>query len=323
MSGVTLEKPVEVDTEREQLLRALEESDANEFGTTAKKSSMPQVEEPEQDSVVTEDKTSEEPEQPADDKPSEEEQTEQSKSGEKSQSKYSRAKKTQDRANKTWREVNAEKAALKKEREELEAQRQALTEQQDKSLAEIQQKTATSRYSPDEYEAIAKEFEDEGDHANAEAARKAADQARTAVKEQDAKAQQAKFVSAWDTNWKSQAKEHKDLNDQNSELFKMVGQLLERKPVLTQYPEGINDAVEGAVMYLQANRSASLEKQVSDLKKKVAEYEEKTQLNGSQPASNILQVESFDKLSTDKQRAELMKAMQQSDDSGAGMFATN
>lgn len=323
MSGVTLEKPVEVDTEREQLLRALEESDANEFGTTAKKSSMPQVEEPEQDSVVTEDKTSEEPEQPADDKPSEEEQTEQAKSGEKSQSKYSRAKKTQDRANKTWREVNAEKAALKKEREELAAQRQALTEQQDKSLAEIQQKTATSRYSPDEYEAIAKEFEDEGDHANAEAARKAADQARSAVKEQDAKAQQAKFVSAWDTNWKSQAKEHKDLNDQDSELFKMVGQLLERKPVLTQYPEGINDAVEGAVMYLQANRSASLEKQVSDLKKKVAEYEEKTQLNGSQPASNILQVESFDKLSTDKQRAELMKAMQQSDDSGAGVFATN
>lgn len=48
----------------------------------------------------------------------------------------------------------------------------------------------------------------------------------------------------------------------------MVGQLLERKPVLTQYPEGINDAVEGAVMYLQANRSASLEKQVSDLKRK-------------------------------------------------------
>jgi hypothetical protein len=301
----------------------LEESDANEFGTTAKKSSMPQVEEPEQDSVVTEDKTSEEPEQPADDKPSEEEQTEQSKSGEKSQSKYTRAKKTQDRANKTWREVNAEKAALKKEREELEAQRQALTEQQDKSLAEIQQKTATSRYSPDEYEAIAKEFEDEGDHANAEAARKAADQARTAVKEQDAKAQQAKFVSAWDTNWKSQAKEHKDLNDQDSELFKMVGQLLERKPVLTQYPEGINDAVEGAVMYLQANRSASLEKQVSDLKKKVAEYEEKTQLNGSQPGSNILQVESFDKLSTDKQRAELMKAMQQADESGTEMFATN
>ena len=323
MSGVTLEKPVEVDTEREQLLRALEESDANEFGNTANKSSMPQVEEPEKESVETEDKPSEEPEQPADDKPSEEEQTEQSKSGEKSQSKYARAKKTQDRANKTWREVNAEKAALKKEREELAAQRQALTEQQDKSLAEIQQKTATSRYSPDEYEAIAKEFEDEGDHANAEAARKAADQARSAVKEQDAKAQQAKFVSAWDTNWKSQAKEHKDLNDQDSELFKMVGQLLERKPVLTQYPEGINDAVEGAVMYLQANRSASLEKQVSDLKKKVAEYEEKTQLNGSQPASNILQVESFDKLSTDKQRAELMKAMRQADDSGAEMFATN
>ena len=40
-------------------------------------------------------------------------------------------------------------------------------------------------------------------------------------------------------------------------------------------------------------------------------------------ASNILEVESFDKLPVDKQRAELMRAMQQSDDSGAEMFATN
>jgi hypothetical protein len=76
-------------------------------------------------------------------------------------------------------------------------------------------------------------------------------------------------------------------------------------------------------MYLQANRSTSLEKQVSELKKQVAEYEEKTQLNGTQPGGNILEVESFDNLSVDQQRAELMKAMQHADDTGAGMFATN
>ena len=103
----------------------------------------------------------------------------------------------------------------------------------------------------------------------------------------------------------------------------MVGQLLERKPVLTQYPEGITDAVEGAVVYLRANRSESLEKQVSDLKKKVAEYEEKTQLNGSQPGGNVLEVESFGNLPADQQRAELMKAMQEADDNGLSMFATN
>ena len=76
-------------------------------------------------------------------------------------------------------------------------------------------------------------------------------------------------------------------------------------------------------MYLQANRSASLEKQVSDLKKQVAEYEEKTQLNGTQPGGNILQVDSFDSLPVDQQRSEIMKAMQQADDTGAGMFAAN
>ena len=85
----------------------------------------------------------------------------------------------------------------------------------------------------------------------------------------------------------------------------------------------LEKAVEGATMYLRANRAESLEKQVSELQKKVAEYEEKTQLNGSQPGGNILEFESFDKLPVEKQRVELMKAMQQADDSGVGMFATN
>ena len=315
MSNVVAEKPVELDVEREQLLSALAEADASAFDT-ANISPVPQAEEPDQESVVTEDKPSEvEPEKPADEEPE--------KTEEKSQSKYSRAKKTQDRANKTWRDVNAEKAAVKKERQELEAQQKAFQSQQSVSRDEITQRSAQSRYSPEEYEALAREFEDEGDDKNAESATKAAKQAREAIAEQDAKTQQAKFVAKWDSNWKSAAAEHGDLNDQNSDLFKMVGRLLEQKPVLTQYPEGITDAVEGATMYLKADRSTSLEKQVSELKKQLAEYEEKTQLNGSQPGGNILQVESFDKLPVDQQREELMKAMQQADDTGAGMFATN
>lgn len=315
MSEVVAEKPVELDVEREQLLSALAEADASAFDT-ANISPVPQAEEPNQESVVTDDKTSEvKPEKPVDEEPE--------KVDEKSQSKYSRAKKTQERANKTWREANAEKNSVKKERAELEAERKAFEEQQSVSRNEITQRSAQSRYSPEEYEALAREFEDEGDDANAKAATKAAEQAREAIAEQDAKSQQAKFVAKWDSNWKAAAAEHGDLNDQNSEMFKMVGRLLEQKPVLTQYPEGITDAVEAATMYLQANRSTALEKQVSELKKQVAEYEEKTQLNGTQPGGNILQVESFDQLPVDQQRSELMKAMQQADDTGGGMFATN
>ena len=315
MSEVVAEKPVELDVEREQLLSALAKADASAFDT-ANISPVPQAEEPNQESVVTDDKTSEvEPEKPVDEEPE--------KTEEKSSSKYSRAKKTQERANKTWREANAEKNSVKKERAELEAERKAFEEQQSVSRNEITQRSAQSRYSPEEYEALAREFEDEGDDANAKAATKAAEQAREAIAEQDAKSQQAKFVAKWDSNWKAAAAEHGDLNDQNSEMFKMVGRLLEQKPVLTQYPEGITDAVEAATMYLQANRSTALEKQVSELKKQLAEYEEKTQLNGTQPGGNILQVESFDKLPVDQQRSELMKAMQQADETGGGMFATN
>jgi hypothetical protein len=317
MSEVALDQPVELDVEREQLLKALADADSSAFDT-ANISPVPQAEEPDQESVVTEDKTSEvEPEKPVNEEP------EQTETDEKSKSKYARAKKTQERANKTWRDANAEKNSVKKERAELEAERKAFESQQSVSREEITQRSAQSRYSPEEYEAIAKEFEDEGDDANAKAATKAAEQAREAVADQDAKSQQAKFVAKWDSNWKSAAAEHGDLNDQNSDLFKMVGRLLEQKPVLTQYPEGITDAVEGATMYLKANRSTALEKQVSELKKQVAEYEEKTQLNGTQPGGNILQVESFDQLPVDQQREELMKAMQHADDTGAGMFATN
>lgn len=316
MSETVTEAPSQVTSEREQLLSALADADASAFDLTANNISMPQVEKPSQESAKEEDTPEEEaPEQqPAEEKPEETQEEEQPKS------KYSRAKKSQDRANKSWREVNEAKAALKKEREELEAQKKAYQDGHEKSLEEIQQRTNTSRYSPEEYESIAQEFEDEGDHANAEAARKAAKQARQTATEQEQKKQQAEFVSKWDTNWKQATATHKDLNDQESDLFKMVGQLLERKPVLTQYPEGITDAVEAADMYLKANRSSDLEKQVSDLKKQVAEYEEKLTLNGSQPGGTM-QIESFDKLPADRQRAELLKAMSNADESGVGMFA--
>ena len=316
MSETVTEAPSQVTSEREQLLSALADADASAFDLTANNISMPQVEKPSQESAKEEDTPEEEaPEQqPEEEKPEETQEEEQPKS------KYSRAKKSQDRANKSWREVNEAKAALKKEREELEAQKKAYQDGHEKSLEEIQQRTNTSRYSPEEYESIAQEFEDEGDHANAEAARKAAKQARQTATEQEQKKQQAEFVSKWDTNWKQATASHKDLNDQESDLFKMVGQLLERKPVLTQYPEGITDAVEAADMYLKANRSSDLEKQVSDLKKQVAEYEEKLTLNGSQPGGTM-QIESFDKLSADRQRAELVKAMSSADESGVGMFA--
>lgn len=316
MSETVTEAPSQVTGEREQLLSALADADASAFDLTANNISMPQVEKPSQESAKEEDTPEEEaPEQqPAEEKPEETQEEEEPKS------KYSRAKKSQDRANKSWREVNEAKAALKKEREELEAQKKAYQDGHEKSLEEIQQRTNTSRYSPEEYESIAQEFEDEGDHANAEAARKAAKQARQTATEQEQKKQQAEFVSKWDTNWKQATATHKDLNDQESDLFKMVGQLLERKPVLTQYPEGITDAVEAADMYLKANRSSDLEKQVSDLKKQVAEYEEKLTLNGSQPGGTM-QIESFDKLPADRQRAELLKAMSNADESGVGMFA--
>ena len=63
MSNVVAEKPVELDVEREQLLEALAEADVSAFDT-ANIAPVPQAEEPDEESVVTEDKPSSGPTRP-------------------------------------------------------------------------------------------------------------------------------------------------------------------------------------------------------------------------------------------------------------------
>ena len=100
-----------------------------------------------------------------------------------------------------------------------------------------------------------------------------------------------------------------------SELYKYVSELLDRKKILALYPEGINDAVEAAKAFIKASRVDELETENSKLHKEVKELNEKTQLNGSTVDSSG-RVESFDTLSSDRQRNELLKMVKDADQRG-------
>ena len=66
-------------------------------------------------------------------------------------------------------------------------------------------------------------------------------------------------------------KDNPDLKSQDSQLYKYVSELLDRKKILATYPEGINDAVEAAKAFIKAARVDELETENSKLQKELKE----------------------------------------------------
>jgi predicted nuclease with TOPRIM domain len=122
-------------------------------------------------------------------------------------------------------------------------------------------------------------------------------------------------MEQWEANLSQSVKDNPDLKSQDSELYKYVSELLDRKKILATYPEGINDAVEAAKAFIKANRVDELETENSKLQKEIKELNEKTQLNGS-TVDQSGRVESFDSLTADKQRNELLKMVKDADQRG-------
>ncbi len=84
----------------------------------------------------------------------------------------SRFAKAQERLGKTWEEVNAEKAALKAERDALKAERDRI--EADRAEFDGKRQEAEAEFSPDQYEAAARKFDNEGKFDLAELAREKA-----------------------------------------------------------------------------------------------------------------------------------------------------
>ncbi len=298
----------EVEISREELLGQMAVFDGQAPATeTASTPSDTAAEEPKQQIDTVEDKPKEDATEPEKDA---EEPTE-----EKPKSKYSRAKKSQERANKSWKEANAEKDRVKAERADLEKQKAEFEAQKTDELTKIQQQTEASKISPEDYELIAQEYRDQGEDDLAEAAIAKAQTARETIEQQKNLAADRASREQWEANLVQQVKDNPDLKNQDSELYKYVSELLDRKKILALYPEGINDAVEAAKAFMKANRVDELETENSKLQKELKELNEKTQLNGSTVDSSG-RIESFDTLTSDRQRNELLKMVKDADQRG-------
>jgi predicted nucleic acid-binding Zn-ribbon protein len=309
MSETGTVKAGEVDISREELIGQLAvlDGDAPAPETASTPPSENAAEEPVEQTDKVEDKAKEAPREPEKDavEPSEE----------KPKSKYSRAKKSQERANKSWKEVNAEKERVKEERAELEKQKADFEAKQNDAFSEIQQRKEASQFPPEDYEKIAQEYREEGRDDLAELAEQKAKTARETIEQQKVLQAQRTVMEQWEANLSQQVKDNPELKDQDSELYKYTSELLDRKKILATYPEGINDAVEVAKSFIKAKRVDILETENSQLKDELKEEREKTQLNGS-TVDQSGRLESFNDLSSDKQRNELLRMVKDADSRG-------
>tara|TARA_R100000700_G_scaffold10141_1_gene14704 strand:+ start:302 stop:1246 length:945 start_codon:yes stop_codon:yes gene_type:complete len=300
----------EVEITRDQLLGQIAEIDGNApaSDTASTPTSDNAAEEPTSETVNVEDKAKEEATEPQDapEEPSEE----------KPKSKYTRAKKSQDRANKSWKEVNAAKEELKAEQAKLAEERQQLEAKKADAFSEIQQRKEAAQFTPDDYEQIAKEYREEGRDDLAELALQKAQTARDTIQQQEVLNAQRTVMEQWEANLSQQVKDNPELKDQDSELYQYTSELLDRKKILATYPEGINDAVEAAKAFLKAKKADDLEAEVNRLKKENEELNGKLQLNGT-TVDQSGRLESFDDMTAERQRSELLKMVKDHDQRGA------
>ena len=300
----------EVEITRDQLLGQIAEIDGNApaSDTASTPTSDNAAEEPTSETVNVEDKAKEEAPEPQD--------APQEPSEEKPKSKYTRAKKSQERANKSWKEVNAAKEELKAEQAKLAEERQQLEAKKADAFSEIQQRKEAAQFTPDDYEQIAKEYREEGRDDLAELALQKAQTARDTIQQQEVLNAQRAVMEQWEANLSQQVKDNPELKNQDSELYRYTSELLDRKKILATYPEGINDAVEAAKAFLKAKKADDLEAEVNRLKKENEELNGKLQLNGT-TVDQSGRLESFDDMTAERQRSELLKMVKDHDQRGA------
>lgn len=282
--------------EREQLLAALDAAD-----TAA-------GEEPQESGDLAPDNQSDEeqvaaPEQEAQTQEVEAEAPEQASDAETEKPLTNREKKSNERLDRNWDKLNEEKAALKKEREELEA---------------LKQQHQDDQTSPDDYRELAERYKEDGETELAELALEKAKEveARKTANEQSKVAES--IQSNWIENLKDLQEQYPELKDSSSEMARGVENILDQRPHLRAYSEGIQDAVEFVVSKIAAKKVESLQKENGDLKAQVDELTKQTSVTGAPPGRESTP-KNFDDMSQAQQREKLVEALRNADEQQAGM----
>lgn len=211
-----------------------------------------------------------------------------------------RDEKSDKRANEAWEKVNAEKARLEAERKQFEEQRK---------------QSEASKYSPEDYEALAKEFEDEGRDDLAKTARAKGQELR----ESNQRAEAEKSIRAFEDQRNSVIKDvvarHPDLLKPESEQFRMTEAFIKARPELAHFPRGFEIAAEAVAAKLKADGVSKLEQEVGELRKQLADRDRLLQPGLGLPSATTRATD-FNSLPDAEQENRLLAALRSAEQGG-------
>mgnify|MGYP003146168207 FL=1 len=272
----------------------------------------PAVEEPEAESKPEE--TPPEPEAVSADKEPDSSLTEQEEAKAPSPKEKSKYAKNRERLNKTWAAANEVREQNKRDRQAIE-QAQAELEKQRQQLAATQGYRDEHGHTAKDYEEAAKGFRDEGETKLAEAADR---KVKELSEKQNQAVRQANEAKHWETLEAKRQElmlKHPDLQNADSELTKRANALLQAHPQVANMPDGLQAAVNGAVMQMEAEKGKNASTELSELRERYNKLEKKLSVTGGFTAGKADGEKGFDDMSDEEQTQYLMRAASAHDDS--------
>jgi hypothetical protein len=219
------------------------------------------------------------------------------------ESKYSKAKKDAERKDRSWKALNEEKEKLAAEREAIRLEKERIAAEKS-ATAKPSTPAADpkiSKWTPEQLEESAEEFEAEGKWETAKQARLEAQRIRGEI--------------ATRTFWQNADKvveQIPELKDANTPLGKEVKRLIHTFPAFMSIPDGFARAVEVAQAMQGSAEASALRTQVSELKQEIERLKKATAISGSPPSERSAP-KKFEELSMEEQAAALRSLAKEED----------
>lgn len=222
----------------------------------------------------------------------------------------------EERKAKTWEQINADRAALAAEKEAVAKARQEIEAARNKATADQPYRDEHGNTAAN-YSDAAKKLRENGDTANADAADQLAAtlaQRETQVRQQHA---QQEFQTKWSANYAAQCEKHAALKDPASDLYKETLRIVNELPQFRMEPEGINAAVQAAQILIASRDTENTKAENAKLKAQLEQLNKKLSIGGGAPTSPPSGPKDFASMSQKERKKDLMDRLL-SDDRDAG-----
>lgn len=273
----------------------------------AKTPSTPPAETPKADAPKPDaDKTATPPTKPDDAKAGE-----QAKGAE--ETAYAKAQKEAERRDRSWKALEQEKQEFRQQKMATEAELQGLR----REVAQLRARTNPAKdehgVTADQYDRLAKDYDEKGDDHMAELARERAEKLRRqapAAVTVDEAWRTPEFQADWQKQTEALIAEDASLADPENPLVKAANTLLADKtwaPFFRARPDGIRAAVEVGRLLQRAAAADTLKEELSKAQAELQRLTKLTQPQGSHPSAPPRGAKRIEDMQEEEARAELLR----------------